>query len=1087
MPISLGLGKEGIWAAAGHADATVNAHPDVQPEEEPEKPIPAAAVPPEAEDASKTKKRKARAKVKPAKACAQISPSKPLTGHAGGFFQISRSTDSPPPKTTEPAEVTPEKTAMEQSDKEATPEQQKELAGLRQSIQQAVKLKLYGKAKLLHHRLLARCREIGCAVPRASQPAAGRKGNRKEKPGKTPKDEDAGNEPEGEPMDRISFARGILQEKFPLQFPQDAAEDDSEIIPNERWDVVASSRKRKEEAEDEHEEEDGQTEAQELKKALSSIPDASYEDIDRFPAVAATFKQWLQKQKRLQDDAENAVKVLYDLFLQDEKSLDAMAKAPYLKAVAKEPSHESSIKLFASFWTKHKGPWSLVERIERKAEVRMRIRHAIPESWALRIVQRAHKEDLVILTSPQGGKHFEEASKFAELPALQSEDFARERQRQAEMDKTERERLELDRLAKAKAEKGDREKARITKASAEVVQVVKDMMTGTEDARDAALRAVLRQHFGCRSCGRLRSRAIESAREADGWSTYDDVPNATEEDIEQYPRVLVTYYQQGYPYMTGVRRLMELYKKKAWHMASAEFQRLVRMDPENARCNGFLNSAILYLRKFRENGGFDQLLDTSDMDPVKLQSIFTPDFERESCKVQENFDDLQVEVPLELVMADATSKWRSELQEKLDDDGYLLEDVDARGQRPVALSVALLPNATDQEWGLWPRILAKYESYCKQESEEEKPIRREAEANDLFLAMKELVEHHGKSPDAMASRKYLKIVRATYSGSCANKDRAAALAKFGDFWAAHKDTEFPEPKVHTMAALKYKLIDRQLLEKAKKLASDWQLPEGWAVKLGKDGRLMKVTGPGKMEIYHSKEAALQAVEAKAKRQAEEAKAAHQQMISAKETNLQKQLAKAVQEENYELAEELQKKAAGSAELQPSRPGAMQIVARCAKELGKKRGVKNYALKRQAKEAKTPKARKALGLRHEQKQQVARSELTLRAGEWRLQGVRANGELWPLSADALEALGSEAAVLVLVYVDEEVRDRKRRRIIEDWGLDDTWTVTVRYRLSGDQVTAKRADGNVFLSKHEVACAHDREAIEKIRPAAAQRVK
>ena len=25
----------------------------------------------------------------------------------------------------------------------------------------------------------------------------------------------------------------------------------------------------------------------------------------------------------------------------------------------------------------------------------------------------------------------------------------------------------------------------------------------------------------------------------------------------------------------------------------------------------------------------------------------------------------------------------------------------------------------------------------------------------------------------------------------------------------------------------------------------------------------------------------------------------------------------------------------------------------------------------------------------------------------------------------------------------------RRIIEDWGLDDTWTVTVRYRLSGDQ--------------------------------------
>ena len=57
---------------------------------------------------------------------------------------------------------------------------------------------------------------------------------------------------------------------------------------------------------------------------------------------------------------------------------------------------------------------------------------------------------------------------------------------------------------------------------------------------------------------------------------------------------------QGYPYMNGVRRLMEfdsqpasglrsrtqkhvlrLHKKKAWDMATPEFQRLVRMDPEN--------------------------------------------------------------------------------------------------------------------------------------------------------------------------------------------------------------------------------------------------------------------------------------------------------------------------------------------------------------------------------------------------------------------------------------------------------------------------------------------------------------------------
>lgn len=38
---------------------------------------------------------------------------------------------------------------------------------------------------------------------------------------------------------------------------------------------------------------------------------------------------------------------------------------------------------------------------------------------------------------------------------------------------------------------------------------------------------------------------------------YNDVPDATEEDIEQYPRVLATFFQQGFPYMNGLRKLME--------------------------------------------------------------------------------------------------------------------------------------------------------------------------------------------------------------------------------------------------------------------------------------------------------------------------------------------------------------------------------------------------------------------------------------------------------------------------------------------------------------------------------------------------
>ncbi|CAK9054220.1 unnamed protein product, partial [Durusdinium trenchii] len=726
------------------------------------------------------------------------------------------------------------------------------------------------QAKELHGKLLARCKEIGCAVPPPKPPKAEAKPKSKNE---TPKVQEEGEEP----ADGISFAQGILQEKFPLLFPDDKKEeDDAEIIPtDQRW----QSTRRKARHEDPEAEEC--QEEQTMKKALSNVKDASFEDIDRFPAVATTFRQWLQKSKKKiqEEEAETYVKVLHDLFAQDEKALDEMAKDDYFKAVAKEPPHTSTLKLFREFWVKNRdGPWCPVTRVERKAEVRVRLMHFVPEAWSIRVVPRAHKEDLVILTTPDGAKHFAEASKLPELPVLHSEEFAKERERKAAMSKLERERDEAERLAKAKRA----EKLAKTKVRNDLTPTVKELMAGA-DAEQSLLDAVFRQHIGCSGCGRIASRAAENVRRGmqSGWASYDDVPDATEEEVQQYPRVLATFYQQGFPYMNGVRRLMELYKKKAWDMATPEFQQLVRMDPENAKCNGYLNSAILYLRKFRESGGFDNLMDISEMDPVKLQSTFTPDFERETNKEQENFDDLQVDVPLELVMADATDNWRAELREKFDDEGYLLEDVDARGQRPVALSMALLPNASDEEWSLWPRILAKYETYCKQESEEEKPIKREAEANDMFLAMKELLEEHGKSPEAMASPKCLKMVKSTYSGT--NKDRAVALAKFAEFWAAHRDGEFPEPKVHALAAMKYKLIDRQLLEQAKRMAAEWKLPEGWSVKLAKDGRLIKVNGPCK-EIYHSKEAALRAVEQKASRRAEEAKAAHQQMISAKEAD-----------------------------------------------------------------------------------------------------------------------------------------------------------------------------------------------------------
>ncbi|CAE7534394.1 ngoBIM [Symbiodinium pilosum] len=1011
---------------------------------------------------------------------------------------------TPPSKGVPVAEETPEKPAPA-----LRPSDMKEISALRSAMLASAKQQNYAKAKELKQRLLKRCEEIGCPVPTTTvsggpeeKGAKGKRAHRKER-------DDQKNTEEGcedaEPMDRFEFARGILKEKFPLRFLNDCSpEDDAEILQENERRAMRRAKKEEDDQDEDAEEDEEQRKAHEMKKALSSIPDASVEDVDRFPAVAATFREWLSAQNMPQEDVEASVQVLHDLFTQDEKSLDAMAEEAYVKVASKQESHAKVAQQFAAFWAERRnGPWCPAPaRVERKLEARLRLQHMIPETWSLRVVQRANKEDLVILTAPDGTKQFAETSKFAEHPVFLSKDFQAEQKRRSDLAAATTE-LEQAKL-RLELEKGRKvEKPKVLDV-ADATQAVQDSLSGSTEAKASMLRAVLRQHLGCSSCGRLSTRELERmfstacTAEEHSWSSYDDVPDASPEDVQQYPRVLATFFQQGYPYMNGVRRLMELHKKTAWDMATPAFQRLVRMDPENARCNGYLNSAILYLRKFRETGGFDHLTDVSSIDPYKLQKMFTPDFDRETGKEQEHFDDLQVDMPLELVMADATENWLAELREKVDYDGYLHEDVDARGQRPVALSVALLADATDEEWALWPRILAKFEQQCKQDSEEDKPIKREAEADALFLAMKDLVEEHGKSPDAMAAEKYLKIIKTTYTSS-SHKDRAVAVAKFADFWVANKDGEFPEPKVHIMAVKKYQLMDRQLVEQAKQTAAEWLLPAGWAVKLGRDGRLIKVTGPGgKTDFYRTKEAALEAVEGKAKRQAETAKARHEQMVSAKEAHterteagLRRQLAKAVREEDYDLAERLHaelndRTSAG----RPSRRGTMPIVARSAEDVARRKGTGRGVVKRKTDAEDTNpsplKVRKAMGLKHQQKHEVARSELTLRAGEWRLQGVRLkNGSVVPLNSAALQGLSPDAVVLVLVYVDEEVRERKRRQIIEDWGLDDTWTVTVRYRLSGHQVTAKRADGKVFLSKHEVVCDRDREALEQISQQATAR--
>lgn len=993
---------------------------------------------------------------------------------------------------------TPEKVSstVDKQLPDPTEEQLNELLPLREAVNKAAKARDYKEAAHNFDLLSKRCKELGCSVPSKFQKAG--KTSVVAAQGSVQGEDSA----EPEPIDSLTFARGILEATFPLKNPSiDSEEDDNEILQDEKRKISRRTDKDIGEEDQDEEDEDEKQECKAKKEALSKIEDAPYEDIDRFPSVSATFRAWLAKRKGSQEDEIEAyLKVFHDLFAQDEKSLSSMAKVPYLKVVGDDPTAKSVVNLFTKFWSASKnGPFiASLPRAERGFEVKLRATYGIPRQWVLRAVQRSRKEDLIILTGPEDEKHYVEISKLAQLPLLQSQPFQDELRRRKEM--TELERQEELHQAESRAKATAEKREKLLKDKAELQDSIRQLTGGQSDdqvnARKVVLSAMFRQQLICSRCARTSTslsdvlmEEVSVSKSDTRWLSYEDVPNATEKEIEQYPLVLATFYQQGYPYMTGVRKLMELHKKRPIDMATDDFKRLVCKDPENARCNGYLNSAILYLMKFREAGGFDNLVDLSSYDARKIE-IFTPDLNREAGMDQESFDDLQVDLPLEVIMADATNSWQSELQEKLDEDGYIQEDIDARGHRPVALSISLLPNATDEEWRVWPNILAKYETEMRKSSDEAKLLKRDIEAAELLTTMKELIEEHSKGPEATASRKYVKMIRSTY----ANSIKERAVTKFADFWAAHKDHEFPAPKLHSLASKQYALIDRTRVEQAKQLSASWQLPDGWAVKLGKDGVVLKVTGPSKSDVYRSKEEALAAIASKVKRQNEAAANDIKVAVSSKEqkTTLQQRLRDAVQQENYELAQslsdEIQADDAAVVEdslARQNRRGSMPIVPKEAFDRPAKGSGKRQAAKRTAPaedlNQNPAKARKASSLHVQQQKEVANCELTLRAGQWKVLGIRSSsGAVIPLDDSETQAMPRESAVVVLIFLDEDVRERKKRQIIESWGLDDSWTVSIRVRRSGDQVTVRRSDGKAFFTRHEVNCEKDREARRRLQP-------
>jgi len=581
---------------------------------------------------------------------------------------------------------------------------------------------------------------------------------------------DNGGDVEGDDLrDPVDFARGILREKFPIRnLTMDVHEDESEVVPaNAHLEPRSRKNARGKRAADaaNNGETDEVERRQDSRAELARIPDASYNDIARFPAVAATFREHLEEAAFEEVEVGPLVRALHELFAQDEKALNHMAQKSYANVVSENELHARAIEYFAEFWEK-RGTGPFVEpapRAERGCETRLRREHGIPEGWQIRVVQRAHKEDLAIFTSREGKYLCSPVSELQAMPAIidPNGEFAIERARRAamtELDKLEeaaRQEKSRARIAAAtdRARKEERLQQKTEEWKAELAQGLRDMTSQRDDGinRIGTVSSLLcRQHLACGKCGRVSasdaawleegssmdSEEAAAIAKRSGWASYDDVPDATEQEIAQYPQILATFHLMGFPYLTGLRKLMELYRKRPTEMATLEFQRLVRHDPENAQCNGFLNSAILYFIKFRDAGGFNNLADMSAFSPDDIEKKFTPDFTKTAGLEQTGFDDLQIEIPLELLMADATENWTNELVEMLDQDCMIQEDVDASGYHSKPLSIALLPDATSEEWQMWPRILAKYEVTMKELSQQVLPIKKKGKPVTCFLPSK---------------------------------------------------------------------------------------------------------------------------------------------------------------------------------------------------------------------------------------------------------------------------------------------------------------------------------------------------------------
>lgn len=1122
-------------------------------------------------------------------------------------------------------------------------------------------------------------------------------------------------------------ARDALHRCFPLKHPQlvPPLEKEDEIKPQAKK-VASKPRNRLASAGDDeaaaegHDPlappplDDGQ---RGVAAKFASIPQAPNEDYERLHAVACAFREHILRECGNHEKADKHLDSFYQLFQLDDKSFDGMASPEYVALARSEDAvHGDAAAAFSAFWSSSCATRisEATTRLSTNEERNLAAESGVPPGWRVRIHHRMKREDLVILTAPDGTHEYTTKHGLRNM-AETVETFAEERRKaeeaglvheearlQAAASLERRRRFAEDRLsfmaddAKARVESRCRLEAAFMavaegraegvalrgmtsdcngtylrlddpfqgftayerlgspqrmflfrngsrwmaapelKADAQPLAYVDDAsaalphqvdcdnvcwmvppetsggvdfveatgLAWCQDLDHEKLSSLIfslfqRTQTPCSVCfSDYRQEGVGDEMDdlqdvkTVGWHSYEDVPDATEEERAIYPAILEKFDEEGYPYLAGVKKLMALYGKSPAAMGTKAFHILVRHDPVNAICNGFDSSSILYFITFWEKfGSYDFVppVRKTDAQLIQMESKERKAYLRawnkyevdpnSAYEVKEQgavLQDLQIDISLGRLIADVTANWKQDLKEFLSETGFLQEDADASGLLATRCGADLLPEPTETEWASWGGVLRAFDEWGRGPGGKGKAI----VANLHVEPLRRAIRVHGKAPAVVGSTRYVTVVGWEFGRESAEHTAAAA---FAEFWDEKGGTQMPDPtkgllfrstlperwslpplaeinavkkkrrslqlpatwelsvdphfqakepadqggraftnEASLRAMLKEELEDRRREQQRKNaVAQEWRLPPRFEVEFQEDDSPY-VVGPDGTK-YHSPEEVPRPVWMEENRAAragsarypgsryptrtaelrahmnnaafnydfDEAKRLRAQITAIEEDpRLMKAVNKQAREsaaqagqttEDATCADEAGAEPADAEEA--NRPAKEDSAQHCRERCraGKMPIVKKKdALPQTTKQVKYT---KNAGIKEQQEKQIEVGELMLKAHCWRLKGIRnSDGDIVPVEACADEDPAN--VVCVFAQIADEIIPEEQTRIRRLWGLDDTWSVQVRIRLSGNQITVKSPEGRCISRRTQIQAQARLDAESKRRVEQAQ---